>query len=778
MFFTQELLARRDSGFGLLWLAATLGSKSAFKKLPKKSVLTADIAKLCDLISEPVEPLALRLSSNLMFGVVRVYKVKQEILLTDVSNCVTALKKVVLEMNTKAMDAQLHMAQTSVRPSAVTIVAEARTANILDYDAFVTDWDEFLNITDSAHAKKQGPNDSSDSEFDPTQPNKKSKSNKPKASLGPVEAARKDAHILLEHHEHLLSNTFDLSFGNAGDQSFFAGLPGTHGAGGSSSQNEGGGFSFDENPFQLSDGLDLGGDGFVLGDELARELGWGSPAKSIGRQSRDDDGMQMDFDLGGNAMDFNFEFNVGDVGAQRGATTLTSANRKPGTPGSKRKRANKENNYPGSQPGSRAGSVFSKRAPSPANSFGRLFLSQDDHIRATPLQDVTAPDNEQQPVGPKNQKKRTRLLLDARTELTDEELKVARAQYLEFQNGLKRDLLKKKSERDGTRLIEDLLWGVPKEIQEPSLVDFWQTNFKVQFEARSGELSIHLDDEPVHPARKKKRLSTVAEEDEPLEEQEHRGAFDDFGGGFDGLFEEGNRFAQDNAHRGSSEEPGQARRASSRPSSVFGGSQLGLDFLGTQQPKEGGNSGSQRSSLFPWDHAAGTGGPSSSSGHEPFAGLNGDDLNNVPVDHVEIRLRGSSTGRRSSVAPGSQMVGGGHGFSPIINGTPAGMDVDYEFNVDEAAPPGETQAEETQKSEVQLATLERNSFNFLEYAKMQYRTLQVGERLQFDLVVPQATSTRHVAAAAFYHCLVLATKDLIRLEQPVPYENVVIDVLL
>ena len=77
---------------------------------------------------------------------------------------------------------------------------------------------------------------------------------------------------------------------------------------------------------------------------------------------------------------------------------------------------------------------------------------------------------------------------------------------------------------------------------------------------------------------------------------------------------------------------------------------------------------------------------------------------------------------------------------------------------------------------------------------MQYRTLQVGERLKFDLVVPQATSTRHVAAAAFYHCLgtlphlcpvaalrsldaVLATKDLIRLEQPVPYKNVVIDIL-
>jgi meiotic recombination protein REC8 len=52
-------------------LAATLGSKSTFKKLPKRSVLTADITQLCDLIAEPAEPLALRLSSNLMVGVAR-----------------------------------------------------------------------------------------------------------------------------------------------------------------------------------------------------------------------------------------------------------------------------------------------------------------------------------------------------------------------------------------------------------------------------------------------------------------------------------------------------------------------------------------------------------------------------------------------------------------------------------------------------------------------------------------------------------------------------------
>lgn len=61
--------------------------------------------------------------------------------------------------------------------------------------------------------------------------------------------------------------------------------------------------------------------------------------------------------------------------------------------------------------------------------------------------------------------------------------------------------------------------------------------------------------------------------------------------------------------------------------------------------------------------------------------------------------------------------------------------------------------------------------------------------LQFDDVVPKDTSTRHVAAAAFYHCLgksfssvlrpdfmlgtelrpVLSTKDLIGIQQSKPY---------
>ena len=49
-------------------LAATLGARSSFNKLPKRDVMGADIIQLCGLITEPAEPLALRLSSNLMVG--------------------------------------------------------------------------------------------------------------------------------------------------------------------------------------------------------------------------------------------------------------------------------------------------------------------------------------------------------------------------------------------------------------------------------------------------------------------------------------------------------------------------------------------------------------------------------------------------------------------------------------------------------------------------------------------------------------------------------------
>ncbi|KAH6917396.1 Rec8 like protein-domain-containing protein [Coprinopsis sp. MPI-PUGE-AT-0042] len=754
MFFTPDLLAKRDSGFGLLWLAATLGSKSAFKKLPRRSVITADISNLCDLISQPAEPLALRLSSNLMFGVVRVYKVKQEIFLSDVTSCVTSLKKVVSEMNSKAVDARLELAQTSARPSAITINPDSRGANILDYDAFVTDWDEYLNIAQDPAAARHAESDGDDDAFNPKGTRKAKATRKRPASTQPIETGRQDAHTLDEHYEHLLTNSFEGSFTGQ--------LPGLAGSGADfSSQAEP---AIDFGGFDFSDAMDGGDVLGGLGDELAREIGWASPEK---RPASVAPSPAFGHDAGDIEMpDFNFEVEMDAAPAHEQMTRMGTAtpNRPPATPAKAKRNKNKENAYPDSVRSQRSMS----RELTPGATFAAQFLSQN-HEQTPALRDVTPnPNIAAVPnAEPRVKKKRTRLLLDARTELTDDELKIARAKYLQHQKDLRREVLLKRAEKFGTKLIDEYMWGAPKGIQDEGLAEFWKSTFKVQVDAQSGMLDIHPDgDDDGPPARKRQRTSPPVPEEPEYTGGADQGYEADMGMMIDDMNNEPDPFAAAEFRR-SSEEPGQARRAS-RPSSVFGGSNLGkcIDAEGAKDPN-----GSQRSSLFPWDNAgAGT----SSSGNDP---LGRDD--NIEVTQVEVRIRGSSRSRKSSVA-GSQYgragtPQGGPGFSPIPIrlGSPAQDDGHYEFNVPEAVTqPEETQGD-TQRSEENAIFLEKNSFNFLEYARMQSRTLPNPEgKLSFNQIVPPDTSTRHVAAAAFHHCLVLATKDLIRLEQEEPYGTV------
>ncbi|KDQ63558.1 hypothetical protein JAAARDRAFT_189121 [Jaapia argillacea MUCL 33604] len=751
MFFSTELLSRRDSGFGLLWLAATLGSKSSFKKLPKRSILTADIAQLCGLIAEPEEPLALRLSSNLMVGVARVYKgsthfssrchiiirptistVKQEIFLTDVTTCFQSLRKAVLEIQSLSA-AQLQMGQPSVRPDAITLSFDPNASFSMNFDPFIANWDDYDDM--------RAPNsDARDDDYGSSSKKAKGKS-KPKCSVG-AEEGRGDLHILSDYREDFFSTSFDVSF--------LAG--GVDGGGPSSSQLDGGlGFDFGDVAFRAEDLLEFGGD---IGYELARELGegWGVPAEDdLRHDQRMDVDLQLDFgfDDPGMGIEMDGEFG-GDGPLAEGEPpegSLGQINQGNAENTNSRKRKQVDSDKENLPPSSVAPSITPRSALSP-----NPFQAQEPNLPPpTPSEAPTQDrESEAEPKAPRKKSKRVRLLLDPRTELDDDELKAcaAREKYLEDQDALRYELEARRAEKMGGKMIEDLIWGVPRGLEAPALADLWTENFKVQVEARSGALYIDIDGER---PRKRRKEAIQGAEVEPEQDQLVENRIDDWDmnramlmGEMDmdlGMVDMGAEmgdlqdpeFGVFRSRVPSSQEPEQARRASRQPSAM--GSYLGRN--GPQTPMVG----SQRSSILPWANV----GPSSSVGGVGFSlGMDGD---LADIDHADIGLIGSQRGSQVQSRVGS--VAGGIGGTPMslgkVGSQISGQDFEFPADVIEGM--------ESQLSEVNADTLERNSRNFLAWATEQSEQLTRGEVLTFDHLVPKDTSSHHVAASGFYHCL-------------------------
>ena len=61
------VLTSRKYGVATVWLVATLGAKSALKKVSRKAILDVDVQKACETIVTPEAPMALRLQSNLLY---------------------------------------------------------------------------------------------------------------------------------------------------------------------------------------------------------------------------------------------------------------------------------------------------------------------------------------------------------------------------------------------------------------------------------------------------------------------------------------------------------------------------------------------------------------------------------------------------------------------------------------------------------------------------------------------------------------------------------------
>ncbi|KAK6227763.1 hypothetical protein SCA6_000103 [Theobroma cacao] len=86
MFYSRELLARKAS-LGQIWL---LGTKQS--KLDRRKASKLDVAQLCEEILYPPVPIALRLSSILMGGVVILYEKKVMLLHDDANRLLVELR--------------------------------------------------------------------------------------------------------------------------------------------------------------------------------------------------------------------------------------------------------------------------------------------------------------------------------------------------------------------------------------------------------------------------------------------------------------------------------------------------------------------------------------------------------------------------------------------------------------------------------------------------------------------------------------------------------------
>ncbi|KAI0257126.1 hypothetical protein BJV78DRAFT_1277705 [Lactifluus subvellereus] len=712
----------------------------------------ADITQLCGLIVEPAEPLALRLSSNLMVGVARQaytcaanmndpeqIPVKHDIFLGDINACFVSIKKAIRDLHAlSASSAHLQMGQPIVRPDAVTVQLDPAMALGLNLDDFLGDWHEdwkskvesiprYSYQTALTYTTEE---DGSDEEYG--KPRKKSK---PQDKRPPPhsEIGKATRHTLDESLEQMMSGSFDMSFPSdvQGEQEFF------------SSQIDAG--------FDFGDSEDFGlGD---IGDELAKELGEGWTSALVQPKPSAEEEQQLP-----DQIDTNIDFGQGDDFMLTGLTQLSPDPPVPSDGLTSRLSPSKKRNFDTMTadilPQSPSLWPHVTRTPTPPWAINTEVFRAENA-----LAELSVPSGEAGPVPRKT--KRLRIQLDARIELTDEELRTARAQYVEGQEARRREIEEKRLEKEGARLISQMLYGVPPILKAPTLVDFWTDNFKVLVEARSGTLHIKTTGEYWRRRQPPTGLAEELLERENVYETHEMGMrfTDDLEG-----YQEPREL--DITRQRSSEEPGQARHAS------IGSFPTGSAFDLGRNVEIG--SGSQKSSLFPWDNA----GLSSSVAGAPFDMGSG----RISIGHDDVRLKdasmGRTSGRGSSLVPSQLNSGPGTlGLSPgTFEKIGSQINDSFEFDVPALGspmrgnPPGGG-------AEPDLIPLERNSLNFLEYLKMQLQAVQrPSDGVAFGNVAPRETSTPHVAAAAFYHCLVLATKGILRINQVGTYGEIIIKI--
>ncbi|KAG8895690.1 hypothetical protein FRB99_000386 [Tulasnella sp. 403] len=699
MFFSAELLIKKESGLGLLWLAATIGAKASFRKLNKRSILSADIEKLCDMIAEPDEPLALRLSSNLLVGVARVHRAQHEIFYNDVMTCFTTLKRAFVDL---VADNQL-TGPVVMRRDQITLEDAPFSLEFDLLDAVRSPPTSFHKANAYVSMKNwinATPRPATPTEGEPN------RTQEPPRDVGHEQPSQTSS---ARKRLHLLDDTYPSLTDFSGPS---------------------------DDPFRDEDEQLFGGDEMDLQLDLDLDIDMGVQA---GLAGADDP-------------------NVGMAGIPESVLPIDDGPPTGLDQADHRVRASSMSSdvQPRLGTNDRAGKIQSRDATedpeigdplrgAPSTFEGSQFLDdgwgdarrpwyEDDALDAN---DVAAPLNP--PSKPSNSRpRRKHALWDDNIELTNDELQAMRDGYESRMMQEGNEAKSKKRRYDAANLVNSLMNAPFLGALDKEMTTWWNEILVSRYEDFSSRGRVQIDDGFAVPAPPKKRQkrgsrhndspmhdSQVANEEQ---EQDTIGQGSD-GGHMAGFLVDDIDFAammQDDNQVGqpaSSVEPEQGRRGSSRPASSAMGSHL-----------EGRNrGGSQRSSLFPWTKDAQDKGPAESSSNF-----------------------GASYG--GFAAPSSSVQGGIRASSAF----PEGMDANSVFNIgneDMPAPspiPEPTGGDDdTQRTDMSLLTLERTleaqSFQFLTH--LNANVDPVARFTAFNALLDPKSISRTVAATGFYHVL-------------------------
>ncbi|WVQ74364.1 hypothetical protein IAR50_003964 [Cryptococcus sp. DSM 104548] len=123
---------------------ATLGPRN--KKITRKQLAAVDLAKTCELIAEPPEPMALRLSGALLVGVARVYNQSFDLFYSDVTTFHANLRRSIATDFNKTTGAITAGGPLEL-PNDGQIRSDLITIGGLDFDWDMSSWDaEFAHV--------------------------------------------------------------------------------------------------------------------------------------------------------------------------------------------------------------------------------------------------------------------------------------------------------------------------------------------------------------------------------------------------------------------------------------------------------------------------------------------------------------------------------------------------------------------------------------------------------------------------------------------------------